>query len=166
MAQTRSMAHLIWVFIVFGIAGLIFIGGGMEMLENGTLKVMQAWLTILAGLGMWGLIVFMVWMDIRRNRQRDWVARQNYPVFAEKALPKGGFLKVAGITWVCVLLVHMGTFLVAMADWFPMEVRSYAFLGMILVLPIAHVVVPLVVGLLWHMIRATATPKYEAPPRY
>lgn len=165
MAETRSMAHLAWVIIFFGIAGLIFIGGGVEMLENGTLQVMHAWLAILAGLGMWGFIVFMFWMTIRRNRQKDWVARQNYPVFAEKALPKGGFLKAAGISWVCVVLVHLGTFLVAMADWFPTEVRSYAFLGMIIVLPIAHVVVPIFVGLLWHVVRATATPKYEAPPR-
>lgn len=156
--SNRSYAHLAWSTIFLGVAGLIFIGGGEEILTNNGSAV-TGWLAILGGLAMWGLLVFMFWLTYRSHKRQDWVNRQNHPYYAERNMKRGGFLKGAVITWAGVFVIHAVAFVAMSADALPEDLRANAFVAAVLILPLAHVVLPLVGGLLWHLIRSTATPK-------
>lgn len=153
--STGSYAHVGCASVILGGAGLVFVGGGFEMLQNGS---PFGSLAILGGLGIWLVVAFLCWITYRANRRRAWIARQPYPHFAEQALMRGGFWRGFLWTWAGVIAVHVLTFLlIGFAEAFPLpeEVRGVASLMTLAILP-AHLLLPLAGGLVHALLRSTS----------
>ncbi|PSD44607.1 hypothetical protein C7E25_02200 [Stenotrophomonas maltophilia] len=151
----NSYANVGCASVLLGGAGLVFVGGGLEMLQNGS---SFGWLVVLAGIGTWLVLGFLFWITHRANRRRAWINRQPFPHFAEQNLPRGGFWRCFLWTWAGVIAVHMLVFLVSgFADVFPDAdlVRGLAALASMTLAP-AHVVLPILGGAAFFLVRSTS----------
>lgn len=152
---TDSHAHVGCASVLLGGAGLVFFGGGFEVLKNGSAL---GWVAVLGGLGLWGLLAFLYWVSYRASKRRAWVERQTYSHFAEQSLKHGGFWRGYLWTWGVVIAVHALVFLVSGFSEllpYPEQVRGLmALIGLALV-P-AHLVLPFLGGVFWHLVRATS----------
>ncbi|WP_336685795.1 hypothetical protein [Stenotrophomonas maltophilia] len=155
--STGSYAHVGCASVILGGAGLVFVGGGFEMLQNGS---PFGWLAVLGGLGIWLVLAFLYWITYRANRRRAWIARQPYPQFAEQGLKRGGFWRGFLVTWAGVIAVHMLVFLTSgSADVFPQPAQVRGLMALIgLALIPAHLLLPALGGIVYSLIRATSTP--------
>jgi hypothetical protein len=87
------------------------------------------------------------------------VARQPYPHLAEKGLKRGEFLKGAAVTWLLVAVTHVAAYVAAFQPWLPADVQTAVLSLAYGVLPLCHLVVPLVGGLLWSVWVGSSTPR-------
>lgn len=150
-----SYANVGCASVLLGGAGLVFVGGGLEMLQDGS---SFGWLAVLGGIGTWLVLAFLFWITHRANRRRAWINRQPFPHYAEQSLPRGGFWRGFLWTWAAVIAVHMLVFLVSgFADLFsnPEHVRGLAAVTGLALGP-AHVVLPPFGGAVYRMVRCTS----------
>ena len=153
--STGSYAHLGCASVILGGADLLFVGGGFEMLHDGS---PFGWLTVLGDLGIWLVLAFLYWITYRANRRRAWIARQHYPHFAEQDLLRGGFWRGFLWTWAGVISVHVLLFLVSgFAELLPNpeQVRGWMALAGLALVP-AHVVLPILGGTAYSLIHSTS----------
>lgn len=153
--MTTSYAHVGCASVILGGAGVVLIGGGFEAIQNGA---PLGWLGVLGGLTIWGVLAFLYWLTFRANRRRAWVERQPYSHFAEKSLKRGGFWRGFLWTWAGVIVVHVVAFLgmgFAPALPHPEQTGAIFSLATIALVP-AHVVLPLLGGIVNSLLRSTS----------
>lgn len=154
----NSYANVGCASVLLGGAGLVFIGGGLEMLQNG---ISLGWLAVLGGIGTWLVLAFLFWITHRANRRRAWINRQPFPHYAEQGLPRGGFWRGFLWTWAAVIAAQVLVFLVAgFADVLPnpTQVRGLAAVVGLLLLPV-HVAFPVLGGCAYRVVRSTRIPR-------
>lgn len=151
----NSYANVGCASVLLGGAGLVFVGGGLEMLQNGS---SFGWLAVLGGIGTWLVLTFLFWITHRSSRRRTWINRQPVPHHAEQGLPRGGFWRGFLWTWAAVIALHTLVFLVSgFADVLPnpTQVRGLAALAGLVLVP-CHAVLPVVGGTVYSVIRSTS----------
>lgn len=151
----NSYANVGCASVLLGGAGLVFIGGGLEMLQNGS---SFGWLAVLGGIGIWLVLGFLFWITHRANRRRAWINRQPFPHHAEQGLPRGGFWRGFLWAWAAVIAVHTLVFLVSsFAQVFtrPEHVRGLLAVAGLALIP-AHAVAPILAGMAYNLMRATS----------
>ncbi len=152
---TSSYAHVGCASVLLGGAGLVFIGGGFEAIQNGA---PLGWLGVLGGLALWGLLACLYWLTYRANHRRARVERQSYSHLAEPSLKRGGFWRGFLWTWAAVITVHVLTWLVSgFAELLPQpkQVRGLMALAGLALVP-AHVVLPILGGIAYSLVRSTS----------
>ncbi|PZS96749.1 hypothetical protein [Stenotrophomonas maltophilia] len=149
---TRSYAHIGCATVLLGGAGLLFTAGGLEALQQGT---PLGWLAIAGGLATWAALGFLYWINARAYRRQEEAKRQPYA----PSLPKrGGFWKGFFVTWSIVVAAHVAAFLgMGFADLLPHPEQARAIFSLlVLALVPAHVVVPVLGGTVYGLVRSTA----------
>ncbi|MCI1073700.1 hypothetical protein MOQ07_11295 [Stenotrophomonas maltophilia] len=151
----NSYANVGCASVLLGGAGLVFIGGGLEMLQNGS---SFGWLAVLGGIGTWLVLAFLFWITHRANRRRAWINRQPFPHHAEQGLPRGGFWRGFLWTWAAVIALHTLVFLVSsFAQVFPRPEHGRGLLAVAgLALIPAHAVIPILAGMACNLMRETS----------
>jgi len=153
----NSYANVGCASVLLGGAGLVFVGGGLEMLQNGS---SFGWLAVLGGIGTWLVLAFLFWITHRANRRRAWINRQPFPHHAGQGLPRGGFWRGFLWTWAAVIALHTLAFLVSgFADILPSpaQVRGLTALAELVLVPL-HVALPLAGGTFFTLVRSTSCP--------
>ncbi|HID8000246.1 hypothetical protein I5U03_05675 [Stenotrophomonas maltophilia] len=151
----NSYANVGCASVLLGGAGLVFVGGGLEMLKSGS---SFGWLAVLGGIGTWLVLAFLFWITQRANRRRAWINRQPFPHYAEQGLPRGGFWRGFLWTWAGVIAVHTLVFLVSsFAQMFPRpeHVRGLLAVAGLALIP-AHAVIPILAGMAYNLMRETS----------
>lgn len=152
-----SYAHVGCATVILGGFGLLLFGVGLDELSGSRLAPAGGYL--LGAGAAWGFLGFLWLINLRANTRRAWVARQPYPHLAEKGLKRGGFLKGAAVTWVLVAAAHaaanFAVFQPGLSDGLRTTAMSLAY-G---ILPLCHMVVPVVGGFLWSAWVGSSKPK-------
>ncbi|WP_323153687.1 ABC transporter permease [Stenotrophomonas maltophilia] len=149
---TRSYAHVGCAMVLLGGAGLLFVAGGLEALQEGALL---GWLAIAGGLAIWAVLGFLYWINVRAYRRQEEAQRQPY---APPSPQRGGFWKGFFVTWAIVAAAHLASFLgMGFADLLPHPEQARAIFSLlVLALVPAHVVVPVLGGAVYGLVRSTA----------
>jgi hypothetical protein len=157
MKITHSYAHVGCATVLLGGASLVFAGGGFEAIQQG---YPLGSLAVAGAIGLLLLLSFLYWISYRAYQRRGWIERQPYSHFALKGLKRGGFWKGFFITWAVVLVTHVVAFLgIGLAPALPHSEQIGAIFSLAaLALVPAHVVVPLLGGAAYSLIRSTAIP--------
>lgn len=157
MTTTRSYAHIGCATVLLGGASLVFAGGGFEAIQQG---YSLGWIAIAGAIGLLLLLGFLYWISHRAYQRQDWVERQPYSHFAQQGLKQGGFWKGFFATWAVVLVAHVVAVLgmgVAPALPYPEQTGAIFSLASLALVP-AHLVMPLVGGVAFGLIRSTSRP--------
>jgi len=151
----NSYANVGCASVLLGGAGLVFVGGGLEMLQNGS---SFGWLAVLGGIGTWLVLAFLFWITHRANRRRAWINRQPFPHHAEQGLPRGGFWRGFLWTWAAVIALHVLVFLISgFAELLPHPERLRGLMSLWgLALVPTHLVLPTMGGMGYSLIRQTS----------
>ncbi|SET66430.1 hypothetical protein [Stenotrophomonas indicatrix] len=149
---TRSYAHVGCATVLLGGAGLLFVAGGLEALQQGA---PLGWLAIAGGLAIGAVLGFLYWINARAYRRQEEAQRQPY---APPSPQRGGFWKGFFVTWAIVVAIHMAAFLgMGFADLMPRPEQSRAVFSLLaLALVPAHVVAPVLGGAVYGLVRSTA----------
>ncbi|MBN5019966.1 hypothetical protein JY437_02265 [Stenotrophomonas maltophilia] len=139
---TRSYAHVGCATVLLGGAGLLFVAGGLEALQQGA---PLGWLAIAGGLGIGAVLGFLYWINARAYRRQEEAQRGPY---APPSPKQGGFWKGFFVTWAIVMAAHLAAFLgMGFADLMPRSEQFRAVFSLLaLALVPAHVVVPILGG--------------------
>ncbi|WP_414608910.1 hypothetical protein [Stenotrophomonas pavanii] len=150
---TRSYAHVGCATVLLGGAGLLFTAGGLEALQQGA---NLGWLAIAGGLAIGAVLVLLYWINARAYRRQEEAQRQPY---SSPSLKRGGFWRGFFVTWAIVVAIHMAAFLgMGSADLMPRSEQFRALFSLLaLALVPAHVVVPVLGGVVYSMVRSTAS---------
>ncbi|MNN54611.1 hypothetical protein D3C81_1694340 [compost metagenome] len=102
------------------------------------------------------MLGFLYWINARAYRRQEETERQSY---APSAHQRGGFWKGFFVTWAIVTATHVAAFLgMGFADLLPHPEQSRAIFSLlVLALVPAHVVVPVLGGVVYSMVRSTAS---------
>lgn len=148
---TRSYAHVGCATVLLGGAGLLFVAGGLEALQQGA---PLGWLAIAGGLAIWTVLGFLYWINARAYRRQEEAQRQPY---APPSPKRGGFWKGFFVTWVIVVAAHVAAYLgVGFADLLPHPEQSRAIFSLLaLALVPAHLVVPTLGGAVYTLVQST-----------
>ncbi|MBK0053784.1 ABC transporter permease [Stenotrophomonas sp. S39] len=151
---TRSYAHVGCATVLLGGAGLLFVAGGLEALQKGA---PLGWLAVAGGLATWAVLGFLYWINARAYRRQEETERQSY---APPSPKRGGFWKGFFVTWAIVATSHLAVFLgMGFADLLPHPEQSRAvFSLLVLALVPAHVVMPVLGGVVYNLVRSTSSP--------
>lgn len=158
MTTTRSYAHVGCATVLLGGASLVFASGGFEAIQLGH---PLGWLAVAGAIGLLLLLGFLYWISYRAYQRRDWIERQPHSHFAQQGLKRGGFWKGFFVTWAVVLVAHVVALLgmgFAPALPYPEQTGAIFSLAVLALVP-AHVVVPLIGGATYSLIRSTAAPR-------
>ncbi|HFF5964811.1 TPA: hypothetical protein ACGCF6_000121 [Stenotrophomonas maltophilia] len=149
---TRSYAHVGCATVLLGGAGLLFVAGGLEALQQGA---PLGWLAIGGGLATWALLGFLCWINARAYRRQEETERQSY---APPSPKRGGFWTGFFVTWTIVVAAHLASFLgMGSADLLPHPEQARAIFSLLVLgLVPAHVVVPVLGGAVYGLVRSTA----------
>lgn len=148
----RSYAHVGCATVLLGGAGLLFVAGGLEALQQGA---PLGWLAVAGGSATWAVLGFLYWINARAYRHQEEAQRQPH---APPSPKRGGFWKGFFVTWAIVVAAHLASFLgMGFADLLPHPERARAIfsLGVLALVP-AHVVVPVLGGAVYSLVRSTA----------
>nr|WP_298130184.1 hypothetical protein [uncultured Pseudoxanthomonas sp.] len=158
MTTARSYAHVGCATVLLGGASLVFAGGGFEAIQQG---YSLGWLAVAGAAGLLLFLGFLYWINHRAYQRRDWIERRPYSHFAQQGLKRGGFWKGFFVTWALVLVAHLFAFLgMGFAPALPQSEQIGAIFSLAtLALVPAHVVVPLIGGATYSLIRSTAAPR-------
>ncbi|WP_242912766.1 hypothetical protein [Stenotrophomonas maltophilia] len=150
---TRSYAHVGCATVLLGGAGLLFVAGGLEAQQQGA---PLGWLAIAGGLAIWAVLGFLYWINARAYRRQEEAQRQPYSSPSPK---RSLFWKGLFVTWAIVTATHVAAFLgMGFADLLPHPEQSRAIFSLlVLALVPAHVVVPVLGGVVYSMLRSTAS---------
>ena len=152
----HSYANVGCATVILGGFGLLLFGVGLDALSASRLA--QAGGYLLGAGAAWGFLAFLWAVNIRANGRRAWVARQPYPHLAEKGLKRGGFLKGAAVTWVLVAATHLTAYFAVFQPSLPDNLRTPAMSLAYGILPLCHLVVPVLGGFLWSAWVGSSTP--------
>nr|WP_313208302.1 hypothetical protein [Stenotrophomonas geniculata] len=149
---TRSYAHVGCATVLLGGAGLLFMAGGLEVLQQGA---PLGWLAIAGGLAIWAVLGFLYWINARAYRRQEETQRQPY---APPSPKRSGFWKGFFVTWTIVVAAHMTVLLgMGFADLLPRPEQFRAVLSLLaLALVPAHVVAPVLGGAVYSLVRSSA----------
>ncbi|HHA2367312.1 TPA: hypothetical protein ACOENC_001960 [Stenotrophomonas maltophilia] len=150
---TRSYAHVGCATVLLGGAGLLLVAGGLEARQQGA---PLGWFAIAGGLSLWAVLGFLYWINARAYRRQEEAQRQPYaPATPKRSLFWKGFF----VTWAIVTATHVAAFLgMGFADLLPHPEQSRAIFSLlVLALVPAHVVVPVLGGVVYSMVRSTAS---------
>ena len=153
----NSYAHVGCAAVILGGFGLLLFGVALDELSGSRLAQASGYL--LGAGAAWGFLAFLWAVNIRANGRRAWVARQPYPHLAENGLKRGGFWKGAIASWVLVLLTHAAAYAAVFQPGLPADLRTPVMSLAYGILPLCHLVVPVVGGLLWSAWVSSSTPK-------
>ena len=142
-----SYAHVGCATVILGGFGLLLFGVGLDALSASRLLPASGYL--LGAGSAWGLLGFLWLINVRANGRRAWVARQPYPHLAEKGLKRGGFWKGATITWVLVAVAHAAAYYAVFQPGLSEDLRTPAMSLAYGILPLCHLVAPVLGGFLW-----------------
>ena len=150
---TRSYAHVGCATVLLGGAGLLFVAGGLEALQQGA---PLGWLAIAGGLAIGAVLGFLYWINARAYRRQEEAQRGPY---APPSPQRGGFWKGFFVTWVIVVVAHVAAFLgMGFADLMPRSEQLRAvFSLLVLALVPAHVVMPALGGVAYTLVRSTSS---------
>lgn len=152
-----SYAHVGCATVMFGGFGLLLFGVGLDELSGSRLAPAGGYM--LGAVAAWGFLAFLWAVNIRANGRRAWVARQPYPHLAEKGLKRGGFLKGAAVTWVLVAAAHVAAYIAVFQPSLPDNLRTPVMSLAYGILPLCHLVVPVLGGFLWSAWVGSSTPR-------
>lgn len=152
-----SYAHVGCATVMFGGFGVLLFGVGLDELSRSRLAPAGGYM--LGAVAAWGFLAFLWAVNIRANGRRAWVARQPYPHLAEKGLKRGGFLKGAAVTWVLVAAAHAAAYFAAFQPALSGGLRTTAMSLAYGILPLCHLVVPVLGGFLWSAWVGSSTPR-------
>lgn len=149
---TRSYTHVGCAAVLLGGAGLLFVAGGLEALQQ---RAPLGWLAIAGGLAIWAILGFLYWINARAYRRQEEAQGQSYALSAPQ---RGGFWKGFFVTWAIVAAAHLASFLgMGFADLLPHPEQARAIFSLlVLALVPAHVVVPVLGGAVYGLVRSTA----------
>lgn len=149
---TRSYAHVGCATVLLGGAGLLFVAGGLEARQQGA---PLGWLAIAGGLATWAALGFLYWINARAYRRQEEAHQQPYASLPPK---RSGFWKGFLVTWAIVVAAHVTAFLgMGFADLLPHPEQSRAIFSLLaLALAPAHVVMPVLGGAVYGLVRSTA----------
>jgi hypothetical protein len=158
MTTTRSYAHVGCATVLLGGASLVFAGGGFEAIQRG---YPLGWLAIAGAMGLLLVLGFLYWISHRAYQRREWINRQPYSQFAQQGLKQGGFWKGFLVAWAAVVAAHVLAFLgVGLAPALPYPEQTGAIFSLAtLVLVPAHLVVPLLGGVFYSLVRSSSVPR-------
>lgn len=150
---TRSYAHVGCATVLLGGAGLLFVAGGLEALQQGA---PLGWLAIAGGLAIWAVLGILYWINARAYRRQGEAQRQPY---APPSQQRRGFWKGFFVTWAIVVAIHMAAFLgMGFADLMPRPEQFRAVFSLLaLALVPAHVVAPVLGGVAYSLVRSTGS---------
>ncbi|MDT9581414.1 hypothetical protein RS982_08870 [Stenotrophomonas indicatrix] len=150
---TRSYAYVGCATVLLGGAGLLFVAGGLEAQQKGA---PLGWLAIGGGLATWAVLGFLYWINARAYRHQEEAQRQPC---APPMPRRSGFWRGFFITWSIVVAAHLAAFLgTGFADLMPHPEKARAIFSLlVLVLVPAHVVVPILGGAVYSLVRSTAS---------
>ena len=152
-----SYAHVGCATVILGCFGLLLFGVGLDELSGSRLAPAAGYLF---GAGAaWGFLGLLWLINLRANTRRAWVARQPYPQLAEKGLKRGGFLKGAAVTWVLVAAAHAAAYFAVFQPALSGGLRTTAMSLAYGILPLCHLVVPVLGGFLWSAWVGSSTPR-------
>ena len=152
-----SYAHVGCATVILGGFGLTLFGVALDELSGSRSAPAGGYL--LGAGAVWGFLAFLWLINVRANGRRAWVARQPYPHLAEKGLKRGGFWKGAAITWVLVAVSHAAAYIAVFQPGLPEDLRTPIMSLAYGILPLCHLVVPVVGGLLWSAWAGSSTPR-------
>ncbi|WP_295558146.1 hypothetical protein [uncultured Stenotrophomonas sp.] len=146
---TRSYAHVGCATVLLVGAGLLFVAGGLEALQQGAIL---GWIAIAGGLAIWAVLGFLYWINARAYRRQEEVQRQPC---APPTPKRGGLWKAFFASWLVVMAAHVAAFLgMGFADLLPHPQQARAIFSLIaLALAPAHLVVPALAGMLYSLMR-------------
>lgn len=149
---TRSYAHVGCATVLLGGAGTLFVSGGIEALQQGATL---GWLAIGGGLATWAVLGFLYWINARVYRRQEEAHQQPYASLSPK---RSGFWKGFFVTWAIVVAAHLASFLgMGFADLLPHPQQARAIFSLlVLALVPTHVVVPVLGGAVYGLVRSTA----------
>lgn len=149
---TRSYAHVGCATVLLGGVGLLFVAGGLEARQQGA---PLGWLAVAGGLATWASLGFLYWINARAYRRQEETERQPY---APPSPKRGGFWKGFFVTWAIVVAAHLAAFLgMGFADLVPRPEQVRAIFSLLsLALVPAHVVMPVLGGAVYGLVRSTA----------
>ncbi|MEN5289409.1 hypothetical protein [Stenotrophomonas lactitubi] len=150
---TRSYAHVGCATVLLGGAGLLFVAGGLEALQQ---DAPLGWLAVAGGLATWAVLGFLYWINALAYRRQEETERQSY---APPSPKRGGFWSGFFVTWAIVVAIHMAAFLgMGFADLMPRPEQARAIFSLlVLALVPAHVVAPGLVAMVYSMMRQTSS---------
>ncbi|MBH1384341.1 hypothetical protein I5T81_06120 [Stenotrophomonas maltophilia] len=150
---TRSYAHVGCATVLLGGAGLLSVAGGLEAQQQ---WAPLGWLAIAGGLAIWAVLGFLYWINARAYRRQEEAQRQPY---APPSPQRGGFWKGFFLSWAIVVAIHMAAFLgMGFADLIPRPEQSRAIFSLlVLALVPAHVVAPVLGGVVYSLVRSTGS---------
>jgi len=150
---TRSYAHVGCATVLLGGAGLLFVAGGLEALQQ---DAPLGWLAVAGGLATWAVLGFLYWINARAYRRQEETERQSY---APPSPKRGGFWSGFFVTWAIVVAIHMAAFLgMGFADLMPRPEQARAIFSLLVpALVPAHVVAPGLVAMVYSMMRQTSS---------
>lgn len=152
----NSYAHVGCATVILGGFGLLLFGVGLDALSASRLLPAAGYL--LGAGAAWSFLGFLWLINLRANARRTWVARQPYPHLAEKGLKRGGFWKGAIASWVLVLLAHAAAYAAVFHPGLPTDLRTPVTSLAYGILPLCHLVMPVVGGLLYGAWVSSSTP--------
>lgn len=120
------------------------------------------WLGVAAGAALLVLLGFLYWISYRSYRRQDWMQPQPYSHFDEKSLKRGGFWKGFLVTWAAVLGLHLLAVTgLGFGGSSPSaeQVRAVASLPTLALVP-AHLILPLLGGVVWSLVCSTSVPSH------
>lgn len=152
-----SYAHMGCATLILGGFGMLLFGVGLDELSGSRLGPAAGYLF---GAGaVWGFLTLLWLINVRANGRRAWLARQPYPHLAETALRRGGFWRGAAVAWILVAAAHVVAYVAAFQPWLPADLQTTVLSLAYGVLPLCHLVVPFVGGLLWSAWVGSSTPR-------
>lgn len=143
--------------VILGGFGLLLFGVGLDELSGSRLTPAGGYL--LGAGATWGFLGFLWLINIRANQRRAWLAQQPYAHLAEKGLKRGGFWKGAVVTWVLVAAAHVAAYIAVFQPSLPDNLRTPAMSLAYGILPLCHLVVPVMGGLFYGAWVSSSTPK-------
>jgi hypothetical protein len=139
----NSYAHVGCATIILGGFGLLLFGVGLDELSAS--RMAQAGGYLLGAGAVWGFLGFLWLLNLRANARRAWVARQPW--------------KGAVVSWVLVLIAHAAAYFAVFQPALSGDLRTPAMSLAFGILPLCHLVVPIVGGFLWSAWVGSSKPK-------
>jgi len=152
-SQEMNWGSLVLATVILGGMGLVFVGGAFEVAN----KAGFGWAFLGAasiGLGVWGALLGLYWLHWRAAKLR--AAQRREPWRQPK---KGGFLLGAGLGFAALIVLQAGAMFAVMpsGEGLPEDLRVAAlYVAFSPFIGIAYLVVPLVTGWVWRVVRATS----------
>lgn len=149
-SQEMNWGSLVLATVILGT--MVFVGGAQEIHQNGGDAVATGSATAL-GLGIWGVLAALYWLNWRSAKFRALQSREPW-----RQPKKGGFLMGAGLGFVALIALQAGAmFAVMPSEGLPEDLRVAAlYVAFSPFIGIAYLVVPVMTGWMWRVVRATS----------